>query len=214
MVQVIVPGVMAVAAPLLIGIFGIRRKKQVHFIGFAAFVVALGAAAAWLEERGDIRWVFYATDWAAALKLSAFWFIGMACAEEKLQRLFRVEYAPLALLAWLIVQNEAACVRYAVFEASLSYIVFSLGLAPGAIFAAFGQKHDLSYGIYLYGFFFQQLVVLWQSQRGWDLGFLGTLAVSAVLTTGAAYLSCIWVERPVMRLCRRIVEASRRNIHD
>ena len=107
-------------------------------------------------------------------------------------------------MAMLLVQQEADWIRYIVMEIALPYAVFSLALAPEARFWRLGGKYELSYGIYLYGFFFQQLTVLWQKQAGKNWGMLTSLLVSLAMTVPAAWLSCALIERPMQSITRKL----------
>lgn len=61
-------------------------------------------------------------------------------------------------------------------------------------------KNDVSYGVYIYAFAFQQLLAVFGAYH-WGL-VLFSLAAAA-LTIPTAIASWVWVERPVMRLVRR-----------
>ena len=99
--------------------------------------------------------------------------------------------------------------QYLVLSVALPYLVFSLALAPSPVFWCLGTKYEISYGIYLYGFFFQQLVVYWQKQNGLSLSVPVTLLVSMLLTLPVSWLSCVLVENPLKVLGRRLFSAMR-----
>ena len=63
-------------------------------------------------------------------------------------------------------------------------------------------KSDYSYGTFLWGFVVQLIV----AERYGDLGFLFNFGVSLAITLGLGILSWHWVERPAMRLGRRLAE--------
>ncbi len=56
---------------------------------------------------------------------------------------------------------------------------------------------DLSYGVYIFAFPVQQLVVHWCKTVQWAFGT--ELGISLLLTIGLAYLSWHWVEKPALR---------------
>lgn len=85
------------------------------------------------------------------------------------------------------------------------YFVFSLGLCEKPLFKGFGRKTELSYGIYLYGFFVQQCLVWLCSRLGWTLPYWGLQVVSIALTIACAYLSAKLIEEPCMRLSKRLL---------
>lgn len=77
-----------------------------------------------------------------------------------------------------------------------AYALFFAALSRGRSPRLFGRKVDLSYGIYLFGFPIQQLVIAASHQTiGPELLFI----VSFPLTCGIAYLSWTFVESPSLR---------------
>lgn len=77
----------------------------------------------------------------------------------------------------------------------IAYLAMWLGSRRGL--AKVGARHDLSYGVYLYGFPVQQLLAL---SGGSELGPAVYTAVSLVVTWPIAALSWLLVERPAQRL--------------
>ena len=187
-----------------------RKERKMPWPACCTLLAAIVAFGAWLDSRQDLVWIVYATDWAAGARLAVFYGIGMICRNENVRKCFHLQFALPALLVMLLVQQEAGWIRYTVMEMALPYAVFSLALAPEPRFRKLGSKFELSYGIYLYGFFFQQLAVMWQRQAGQNWGMLGTLLVSLALTVPAAWLSCVGVERPMQKLTKRL---TRRESH-
>jgi peptidoglycan/LPS O-acetylase OafA/YrhL len=74
------------------------------------------------------------------------------------------------------------------------------------VFQKFANKVDLSYGIYLYGFFFQQLIVQYTMRKGINPGFLAVLTASIIPTGMAAIASFYLVEKPVQACSRWMTE--------
>jgi peptidoglycan/LPS O-acetylase OafA/YrhL len=66
---------------------------------------------------------------------------------------------------------------------------------PGVI-----GKNDVSYGVYIYAFAFQQLLAVFGAHQ-W--GVIGFSLAATVLTVPTAIASWLWIERPVMRRVRR-----------
>ena len=84
-----------------------------------------------------------------------------------------------------------------------AYGVIWLALAPGLPHPALDLRHDLSYGVYLYGWPVQQsLVQLFPTASA-----LALLAPSLALTLAVAALSWFGVERPAMGLKARLLAA-------
>ena len=79
------------------------------------------------------------------------------------------------------------------------YILFYLALLPAGKLYDWAKHGDLSYGIYLYAYPFQRLLIAEQS-RGYHLTPLTLFLLAWALACGAAALSWRFVERPFLRL--------------
>ncbi len=86
--------------------------------------------------------------------------------------------------------------HFAALYVVFPYLIFSLALAKEPVFAGVGRRLDLSYGIYLYGYFFQQLVIQRMCRAGHPPGYLTALVLSGILTIPAAVLSWFLIEKP------------------
>ena len=106
--------------------------------------------------------------------------------------------ASLALVALALGHLPLAPLLFAVFPTFGLYALFYLAFLPLGRLHAWAKRGDLSYGVYLYAFPLQRLLISEQF-RGYHLSPL-TLFVSAwVLSCGAAALSWRFVERPALR---------------
>lgn len=81
----------------------------------------------------------------------------------------------------------------------LSQIIFAYGILGVAsrLKIYTGYKHDLSYGVYIYAFPIQQLMMIFGTAT---LGILGNFILVSILSMGVAYLSWNLVEKPSLRL--------------
>lgn len=200
-----VEAVLYVLTPILALLFGFRQKKAYTSRLYGLFLLPMVAIGTWLEIHPEIHWIFYGTDWTAAFRLSLYFLIGIFCSLEPVKKVFRIQWVPLAFLAFILVQYENRVIQYLVMLAALPYMVFSLALAPNPAFSRVGRKYELSYGIYLYGFFFQQLVVQALRQAGMTLAAPVVFLISLGLTLPAAWLNCVLVEKPARHLVKRIL---------
>lgn len=85
------------------------------------------------------------------------------------------------------------------------YVVIRLGLASTPVLRRFGRFGDCSYGLYIYAFPVQQLIV-WCTNA--SLGVPASLALSATVTAALAFLSWHLIEKPAMQLRPRQRDAS------
>ncbi|TPG16050.1 acyltransferase family protein [Pedococcus bigeumensis] len=77
----------------------------------------------------------------------------------------------------------------------LAYLLLYAGAAAPKVFQRVGAPHDFSYGMYLYAFPVQQLLILAGLR---DLGLVGFIVASILATTPFAVASWFAVERPAM----------------
>jgi peptidoglycan/LPS O-acetylase OafA/YrhL len=78
-----------------------------------------------------------------------------------------------------------------------AFAFFSAGFLPTRRLRGFARRGDLSYGMYLYAYPTQQLLVRW---LGPGVHPLGLFALAFAITAGLAALSWTFVERPFLRL--------------
>ena len=88
-----------------------------------------------------------------------------------------------------------------------SMLVFSACLVHMALKMPIGSKltdrlGDLSYGLYIFAFPVQQLLVQWTLGAGWSFGAL--LSITLLITVGLAFASWHLVEKPVLRFKPRV----------
>ena len=82
-------------------------------------------------------------------------------------------------------------------------MIFSLAFATPVL--QLPKWMEISYGIYLFGFPIQQLVVEFAVQRGWQLERPNRMLVICILLIiPMAFLSKFFVEGPADRLCKKI----------
>jgi peptidoglycan/LPS O-acetylase OafA/YrhL len=97
-------------------------------------------------------------------------------------------------LAWVAVVVGFGMVQ-ALGGLPLAFLLLVIGSRSEA--SAIGRQRDLSYGFYIYAWPVQQILVLLLDGRG---GVLVLIGASLVVTWLLAFLSCILIERPALRL--------------
>ena len=148
----------------------------------------------------DTGIVIYGMDLLPAYHLTVMYLIGMLFTWEEMRKCLNLQVGCAAMFLLLFCQVLSGPLQYLALYMIFPYFIFSFAFAPGAVFKNIGRKMDLSYGIYLYGFFFQQLVVSLQQQSGVSLGYIKTFLLSLLPTLAAALLSWYLVEKPMQRL--------------
>lgn len=201
---------LAIAALGLLGVLGRRR------LVLAAFLVCLTYYAGqvhlgWRVPGSRLSWLYcYPEFWPRVM--SAF----LAGAVAYLYRdriafstgLVATAVAALALgtlvPSWRLLP--------VLFPMAGAYLLLFLAFQPEHAQVNFARRGDFSYGLYLYSFPIQMLLVKWFGPWLVPTGlFLAALAVSM----GAAFLSWHFVERPFLRRTRssRVVGASEADGH-
>ena len=176
-------------------------RKHNSFRAFGTLTALLCVADVLFGWKSDFHLVIYATDWAAAFHVIVLYFIGMLCSFDQMKSIFNLQYSPLALTALLL----TSIFRYPqaqqlVWLLALPTLVFSFALARKPLFQWVGLRYDLTYGIYLYGFFFQQLVSQWNAQGGKNWSYATCLILSLLMTVPTAFLNCVLVENPLRKV--------------
>ena len=111
----------------------------------------------------------------------------------------------------------ALCIAYVLSRGHswadpLLYVTFIYGLM---VFSALPQfkslrpDWDISYGLYIYGFFVQQVVASYFPQQDNLIGLLISLAITAVIAAGSWFL----IEKPAIALVRRLLGKKRTTPH-
>ncbi|MEO8197672.1 MAG: acyltransferase [Thermoanaerobaculia bacterium] len=155
------------------------------------------AAALWTTDflvAKETSWVLYSTSWRMAAHFATYFFIGAALRLAPPPRFSPIPAAMLAAAVLMFTANSRLgywcaplCVALLVIGAA------RLSAAPSRWVSRYG---DLSYGLYLYAFPIQQLVISTglardYPRRGFVVAWLGIVL--------CAYLSWRWIESPALR---------------
>jgi peptidoglycan/LPS O-acetylase OafA/YrhL len=182
--------VFAVAAVL--GLAGRRWLVTAAAVGLAGAVVVLGR----LDPVGALAPAVPAGRFFLAFALGATAYAWRA-------RLpLRLDLLAAATLAAFAVQALVPALAQAAFVALASYGALVVGSLRARGPAALAARHDLSYGLYLYGWPIQQLILPYG-----DWHPLVHAAAASVPALGLAALSWFLVERPALSLKVRRAQA-------
>ena len=132
-----------------------------------------------------------------------FYIIGMLFSNDEMKRLLNLQRACLILILCMSLSGLNNIVKNITMQIGIPYFVMSLALCDHPAFAGFGKKYDLSYGMYLYGFFMQQLVCGWFLRKGYETDYLTVLLISLALTLVAAWINAVCIEKPLSRMKRK-----------
>jgi peptidoglycan/LPS O-acetylase OafA/YrhL len=181
---------------------GVKLKSPKAVLVSAA-VILMTANVLSILFNNDYRIVIYATSLRDGLSLAPYFFLGTLFTFPEVKKLLNIQIAFAMVvvgvsLTWPGVLSEI--VGYIV----IPYAVLSFALVPKPLFSKIGSKNDYSYGIYLWGFLVQQMVVC---KFGTSLGGVVIYSViCTILTAACAFISWHLVEKHAMNLSRAITK--------
>ena len=196
-----VEAAMYVLTPVIAAVFSIYRRDDRSFRAMAVFTGLLYLAGVYIHVFcEDARVVVYAVSLVPAFHLAFFYAAGILFTYPQMQRLLNLQRGCAGTVLLMMLSLGPGPLQYSLRDLILPYLVFSIALAPKPVFRNLCRRFEPSYGIYLYGFFFQQLVVQMQLHRGSQAGFLTTLIKAGLPTLAAAAVSFYLIEKPMLRL--------------
>lgn len=200
---------MYIAVPLLLTVLRMQSQSKASRI----FLIVICALVCGLDLYvytcyPSLRVVIYGTDWVSALHIIPFYLIGVVCTLPEFRKILNLQVACALLLVCSCLNMNYVCTQIMLF-CVLPYIVFSLAFAPMPVFSFLQCKAEISYGLYLYGFFVQQLVVDITRRCGLQITFMPALILSCLGTIAMAYGSYYLVERPAHAFSKKILKRLR-----
>ena len=196
-----------VVTPVLLTALRVKHGSKISFRIMAAFAALVcGINVLFMTVGVENRVVFYGVNLFQAYQLIVFYVIGMLFTYEEMKKCLNLQAACVAMCVLLAFQPASGTLQYILLYLIFPYFIFSFVFAPKPVFTNLGRKIEPSYGIYLYGFFFQQLAVYLQQQKGINLGYTKTLVLSFLPTLVAAVLSYCLVEKPMLRFSRFLLK--------
>jgi len=191
----ILPEFACYLAVAVLGFAGAFRRRSLVLALFALSLTAYGVMTyqPQLLESTPLRFVAPSVEGNPRLFVS---FLGGVCAYLYRRELPWSRAGLGASMAVLVITAAVGGLRLAlpVFGA---YAILFAGFAPMPALQGFARRRDLSYGVYLYAFPVQQLLIMWGG--GWITPY--TLFPAALMPTlMLATLSWYAVERPALRL--------------
>ena len=195
-----------VVLPILLTILRVKKRSKASFCATCAFTGLMMAFDMYLRIfHNDEALVFYGTDLISAYHLSVFYMIGVLFTYDEMKALLNGQVGFAAVCLIMAAQKLPVPVLYLVLQVALPYAMLSFALASRPVFSRYGRKVELSYSVYLYAFFFQQLTNYISIKNDLDWGFVTCFVISTAMTVIMAALSFFLVEEPSLRLSRKLV---------
>lgn len=198
---------MYIAIPIFCTLLKKLNKTLPRAVVSVGLCIAICGLQICLSLIPEARFVIYATDWVSAMAVIPFYFIGMVYAlfEKEFSKYLNLFWATFLLVVFTCFNFQGALYT-AIFYPVFSYLILSLAFGTRINLGEKWSRHlEISYGIYLWGFFVQQSVEYILLRRGWDLPFSVELFLCSAVSVILGWLSMSLVEQPTQRLCKKIL---------
>lgn len=198
---------MYILLPISVFVF---KKLNILKPGLAIMAVGLVAlSVAHMLLFPSAVWAIWGSNVWDGLVLTPYFFMGAVFSFPEFKKIFNLQWAiVLAFVAGVIVLDGYWQYEIVVFL-TLPYITLSCSLATPAVFGRVFAVNDYSYGLYLWGFFVQQILV---SFIGVDKGIsiVAYSAICFIVATVCAMVSWHLVEKPCNGVGKKVCAWSRR----
>lgn len=202
---------MYILVPIMWTIIGIDEKGKCRrkSILLGGIIIVCVLQILHLYKFHDWRLVVYGTNWVDALDLIPYYLIGMFYSSSDFYKKCNLELATVLLVIYSCISiNLSAAFNELLAYIIIPFFVFSFGLKEKPLFSNCFKKYEISYGMYLYGFLIQQILVWFCMKNKLNLNSVLYLIISILLTCLVAAISYRFVELPSQKLCKRILSKS------
>lgn len=145
--------------------------------------------------------IVWGTDWIGACRLVVYFLIGMGIAAWEVEKLFDLQIAMVLLVGLACAQKVLPSILMTFI---VCYVVFSFAFAHNPRFIGFMGKLECSYGMYLWGFTVQQMIIeVLHFKMGYTVTVYKMFFISSVASFVFAVCTYYLVEKPVNRCIYR-----------
>lgn len=196
--------VLYVVIPIYISIGSCMPEKvrNVYYWIAAAAVCILGAV--WTTWFYDTHYVFYNMDFSQAILIVPYYFVGSLVAVCKLEKYLNLQIASIAVILGAGFNFLPAPFVYIAAYILIPYVILSIALAEKPVFAKLNNL-DISYGMFLFSFVIQQILVQVWVRQGWELNVYVLMILSILLSIMVGFAGEKLVEKPMGKLCKKIL---------
>lgn len=185
--------------PLYIGI-GSRisaKAQKWYYMGVTLFSIVFRGI--WVVWFYDTHYVFYGMDFSHIVDVVPYFLMGGLFAVCRLEKYLNLSKAVVVMI------GAAAC---SYFPAPFSdcagcifipYVTLSLALEEKAVFIKM-NKIDISYGIFLFSFIIQQILIQIFLHKNWRLDVWILLILSILISVAMGKIVDVFVDKPIGKL--------------
>lgn len=195
---------MYILVPILLTIS--KRKGKLVFKTYVAMMLIVCLfQIVHLWRFPTWRFVIWGTDLGQAFSLVPYYFIGILFTFEEVRKYINLQKSVVLILAFCCVSPFlGGIVNEVVTWFVLPFFVFSFGLDNHPYFGKMPEKFEISYGIYLYGFFVQQVIVSVFNGLQIQVTTLKCFVVSILFTGIMALFSKKYIEIPFSKFAKKL----------
>ncbi|MDO5151189.1 MAG: acyltransferase, partial [Oscillospiraceae bacterium] len=197
---------MYLMVPIIAVLIGLKKKDKKSFILLSILAVIAYLISIRIQYGDEWHCVVYGTDIGQAFALIPYYLVGMLFVFPCMRKLLNIQIATLAVLLYSCLKYEGGIVNEILIFVIFSYLIFSLAFATPPYFVNRFRKCEVSYGIYLYGFMIQQVVVYVCKLQDIVLSFSAYLFVSLTATSLISVISYKMVEESIQKISKRILK--------
>ena len=176
-----------------------QRKK--YYYGIVTLLIII-AGSVWTTWLYDTSYVFRIVSYV--MQIIPYYFVGVLIAACNMEKNLNTQVAIVLMfiIAGLYYLPAPFChIGQYIF---IPYVIMSLALEEKPVFAAF-NKRDISYGMFLFGFVIQQVLIQIFIQNGYPLNTWILLALTLVFDILMGAFTERFIEIPSRKMCRRIL---------
>lgn len=193
---------MYLMVPIVFFVFSkFNKKKTIIFCAIFCEIVNIARQIFYPE----LRVVIYGSNVIDALALIPYFFVGMMFNFAEIKKYLNLQLATGIMIIGMMLDVNAIKGELILFFV-LPYFIFSFVFVENPVFKKCFAKNDYSYGMYLYGFVVQQMLVNKLAYLGFSLNVF--MVISTIATLVFAMLSWHLIEKPCQKIGKRLLKTS------
>lgn len=197
--------VMYVMVPIILELTGIFKKYRNQILVFVSLLAIAGMQYARKVVFADSLPVIYHIDLKQAFLVIPFYLIGCIYTIPAVKKRLNLQAASVLLLLSMCIDRQGIVGEITEYIV-LSYFIFSLAFSAEPFFAEKMKKLDISYGMFLWGFPIQQIVVQFFVKHHLTVNYMLCLVVSLAVTALFAMVSAKFIGKPAVKLSKKCLQ--------